>query len=94
MLITARKCAGHPIHPEAFVIDPKDDDGLEPTWLRRFTADARPQPPAHRPGFGRPAPRIGRHAVRKTRRLLAEIYGVPDSLLDDVLRVRLEDLDR
>lgn len=29
-----------------------------------------------------------------TRRLLAnEVYGVPDELLDDLLRVRLEDLE-
>ena len=31
----------------------------------------------------------------ETRRFLAgEVYGVPDALLDDLLRVRMKDLDR
>ena len=34
------------------------------------------------------------HNERETRRFLArEVYGVPDELLDDVLRVRLADLE-
>jgi hypothetical protein len=35
------------------------------------------------------------HNEQATRRFLAEeVYGVPDELLDDLLRVRMADLDR
>ena len=30
----------------------------------------------------------------ETRRFLAQVYGVPDELLDDLLRVRMQDLPR
>jgi hypothetical protein len=74
-----------------------EDESPDPAWWRsRRGPDARPEGAGHhwRSRFDRDARVVLANEI-ETRRLLArQVYRVPDEWLDEVLRVRMADLER
>jgi hypothetical protein len=73
----------------------EDENPYEESWLPPFPSEA--DIPAMRvwPRRRRSSPHLQIHNGVETRRFLAEeVYRVPDAFLDDVIRIRMADLDR
>jgi hypothetical protein len=74
-----------------------DEEGPDPAWWRsRKGPGARPEGTSYywRSRFGQDAQAVLANEI-ETRLLLArQVYRVPDEWLDEVLRVRMADLER